>query len=60
MFNLVNEYFMAFVIIGLLLFGATLLIRFTSAKTKKDKRLYNIYSAVLGVFLVLLVTTKIF
>lgn len=59
MFELVNQYFGAFVAIAVLLLGVTVFIRFKSAKTKRDKVLYNIYSVVVGTFLIMLVGSKL-
>lgn len=59
MFNLVNEYFVVFIIITLLLFGSTVFMRVKMAQKKSDKVLYNIYSIVTGLFLVLLILFKV-
>jgi glucan phosphoethanolaminetransferase (alkaline phosphatase superfamily) len=59
MIELVNQYFIPFIVIVLALFALTIVIRVKSAKTKKDKVIYNSYSVILGVFLVLLVAYKI-
>lgn len=58
MFELVNQYFIPFIVIVLALFALTIFIRVKSAKTKKDKVIYNSYSVILGLFLVMLVAYK--
>ncbi|AIF68401.1 hypothetical protein GZ22_18385 (plasmid) [Terribacillus saccharophilus] len=58
MIELVNQYFIPFIVIVLALFALTIVIRVKSAKTKKDKVIYNSYSVILGVFLVMLVAYK--
>jgi len=59
MFELVNQYFIPFIVIVLALLALTIFIRVKSAKTKKDRVIYNSYSVILGVLLVLLVVYKI-
>jgi uncharacterized membrane protein len=58
MFELVNQYFVPFIAIVFVLLALTVFIRVKSAKTKKDKTIYNVYSVILGLFLVLLVAYK--
>lgn len=58
MFELVNQYFGIFVAIAVLLLTLTVFIRIKSAKTKRDKVLYNVYSGIIGVFLIMLVASK--
>ncbi|MEK4448645.1 hypothetical protein N1I81_22685 [Bacillus sp. FSL M8-0052] len=58
MLNLVNNYFLIFMIAAPALFALSFYTRIKKAKTKKDKRIFTIYSVLTGALTVLLLMYK--